>query len=72
MGGGTIANNGDLVLLLDHSRYEREEGNRSIARTFVLVPKNRYGDNSEIPIEWSYKTLTCREAQPDEERLWPK
>lgn len=71
MGGGTIANNGDLVLLLDHSRYERDAMDRSIARTWMLVPKNRHGETGEVAIAWDYKTLTCREGLPDEERFWP-
>lgn len=71
MGGGTIANNGDIVLLLDHSRYERDENNRKIARTFLLVPKNRHGDSGDLHICWDYRTLRCREAMPDEENEWP-
>lgn len=71
MGGATIAQNGDMVLLLDHSRYERDQFDHSIARTFLLVPKNRHGDTGEIPILWRYKDLTCREAMPDEVHLWP-
>jgi len=71
MGGGTIPNNSDLTLLLDHSRYEADEQNRGTARSYLLAAKNRHGSVGEIPIEWSYRTLQVREAFPDEEHLWP-
>ncbi len=71
MGGGTIANNADLVLLLDHSRYHRDEDQRHLARTWLLVAKNRHGPTGPIPILWDYRTLTCREGLDDELREWP-
>lgn len=45
MGGATIPQNGNLVLLLDHSRYERHAMHRHIARTFIIIDKNRSGDH---------------------------
>ena len=70
-GVGTTANNGDIVLLLDHSRFARDEADRVIARTWLLVAKNRHRAVGEIPIEWNYRTLQVREALQDEEHLWP-
>ena len=67
-GGHSIESHADLVVLLDHSRYLRE-GN--IAKTWLCVTKNRHGPCLDIPVEWNYKTLRQREAEPDEEDLWP-
>ena len=67
-GGHSIESHADVICLLDHSRYMRE-GNT--AKTWVCITKNRHGPCLEIPVEWNYKTLRCREANPDEEDLWP-
>jgi replicative DNA helicase len=72
-GGRRISQDSDLTILLDHSRYERDPMDRHIARTYLMVPKNRHGPSGhEIPIQWDYRYLTAREAMPDEERLWPR
>lgn len=68
-GGMILEASSDLCLLLDHSRYERD---MNTARTFLVTAKNRHGPTVEIPIEWDYRTLSVREADPDEENLWPK
>tara|TARA_Y100001960_G_C14366910_1_gene677175 strand:+ start:59 stop:280 length:222 start_codon:yes stop_codon:yes gene_type:complete len=68
-GGMILEASCDLILLLDHSRYERD-GNT--AKTWLIVAKNRHGPTVEIPIEWDYRTLSIREADPDEESSWPK
>jgi replicative DNA helicase len=71
-GGRRIAQDSDLTLLLDHSRYERDAMNRDIARTWMMLPKNRHGPSGmEIPIEWNYRHLVAREAMPDEITRWP-
>ena len=57
-----------IICLLDHSRYLRE-GNT--AKTRLCVTKNRHGPCLEIPVEWDYKTLRQREADPHEEESWP-
>ena len=67
-GGMILEASSDLVLLLDHSRYERDG---SIARTWLLVDKNRHGPVGEIPVLWDYKTLRMTEALPDEQDDWP-
>jgi replicative DNA helicase len=58
MGGSPIENDSDQVLLLDHSRYQRN-GDR--ADTCVILGKNRHGSQGEIPVEWDYLTLRVRE-----------
>jgi replicative DNA helicase len=69
-GGSPLENDSDLVLLLDHSRYERDPASRT-AKTWLLLDKNRHGAQLELPIEWDYKALRVREALPDEEEEWP-
>ena len=68
-GGMMLEASSDLVLLLDHSRYARDG---HIARTFLIVDKNRHGPVAEIPVLWDYRTLRMREAQPDETDEWPE
>lgn len=67
-GGHSIESHADVIVLLDHSRYRRE-GNT--AKTWCCITKNRHGPCLEIPVEWSYKSLRQREADPSEEHLWP-
>lgn len=69
-GGMILEASSDMVLLLDHSRYERDEHAR-LARTFLIVDKNRHGPVADIPILWDYKTLRMREGLPDEVNEWP-
>lgn len=70
-GGMVIEAAADQILLLDHSRYERDPMNRHLARSYAIIGKNRHGDRGEIPVLWSYSDLTCREGLPDEAHLWP-
>lgn len=69
-GGMILEASSDLVLLLDHSRYERETGSNS-AKTWMLVDKNRHGPVGEIPVLWDYRTLRMTEALQHEESSWP-
>ena len=71
-GGRRIAQDATQVLLLDHSRYERDAIRTHLARTWLLLAKNRHGPTGSIPIEWDYKTLTAREANHDETSIWPE
>lgn len=71
MGSSSLENDSDQVLLLDHSRYERDASEDNIARTWAILGKNRHGSSGEIPVEWDYRTLRIRQALPDEEHLWP-
>ena len=68
-GGMILEASSDVVLLLDHSRYERAD---SIARTWLLVDKNRHGPVGEVPVLWDYRNLTMTEGLPHEENDWPK
>jgi len=71
-GGRRISQDSDLTLLLDHSRYERDIARPYIARSFLMVPKNRNGPSGfEIPIEWDDRYLTARQGFPDEQYNWP-
>lgn len=70
-GGMIIEACADLGLLLDHSRYQKDENQTHIARTWLILDKNRHGPRAAIPICWDYKHLSCREGMPDEEREWP-
>ena len=67
-GGMMLEASSDLVILIDHSRYEKDG---PTARTWLLVDKNRHGPRVEIPIMWDYRTLTCREASATEASTWP-
>ncbi len=70
-GGMPIEANSDQVVLLDHSRYERDGLKPHLARTWLVIDKNRHGPRGAIPIEWNYETLSIREAHEDEEDQWP-
>ena len=70
-GGMALEANSDVVLLLDHSRYSRDQLRPNLARTWLIVGKNRHGAQVDIPILWDYTCLRVREAMPDEEHLWP-
>lgn len=67
-GGMILEASSDMVLLLDHSRYERDG---HIARTWLIIDKNRHGPVAEVPVLWDYRYLTMTQAMPDEEDQWP-
>ena len=69
-GGAIIEQSSDLVILLGHHAYERDEA-RAEARTWLLVEKNRHGPCGDIPIHYSYKTLIQRQGLADELSAWP-
>lgn len=63
MGGSPLENDADQVLLIDHSRMDKDvEGWRS----YALLEKNRHGPVAEIPIAFDTETLRMRERMPDE------
>ena len=66
-GGMVIEASADQIMLIDHSRFDREG---SISRTYLELT-NRHGAHGSIPVEWNYRTLRTREAEPDEEMRWP-
>lgn len=69
MGGSSLENDADQVLLLDHTTYVRQGPSR--AQGMALLAKNRHGPQVEIPIEWDYSCLQIRERdtvrEPGEE-----
>ena len=69
-GGAVIEQSSDLVILLGHHAYERDEA-RAEARSWLLVEKNRHGPCGDIPIHYSYKTLIQRQGLANELSAWP-
>lgn len=68
-GGMILEASADLVLLLDHSRMERID---HMARSYLLIAKNRHGPLGEIAIEWDYSNLRIRECiSAEEPHDWP-
>lgn len=67
----SLENDADVVALLDHANYEKDLIKPWIHRTWIRVGKNRHGSKGNVPIEWNWKTFRCRQADPDEEHLWP-
>lgn len=66
MGGSSLENDSDQVVLLDTSKKERatapEQGFYMTAR----VAKNRHGPSVEIPVHFDTSTLRMKERLPDE------
>lgn len=72
-GGMIVEASADQVLLLDHSRYAKDEDRPHIAMTYLIADLNRHGPSGAIAVEWNYRTLRIREANPmEEEEHWPK
>ena len=72
-GGRRISQDSDITILLDHSRYAADPFEKHLSRTYLLVAKNRHGPKGfDVPLEWDYRTLTAREARPDELHAWPE
>ena len=69
-GGAIIEQSSDVVLLLGHHAFERDEKS-GLARTWLLVEKNRHGTVGDVPILYNFKDLTQRQALPDELADWP-
>lgn len=71
IGSSSLENDADQVMMLDHSRYVKDLEDDRLARTWAILGKNRHGGTGPIPVLWDYRTLTIREAMPDEEHAWP-
>ena len=72
MGGTSLESNANQVILLDHSRIERDALHLHLMRTWLYLDKNREGPNRvNIPVEANFRTGIWREARPDEEARWP-
>lgn len=71
-GGMAVGSNASLVILCDHTLYERVDGQPHLARTWLNLSKNRMGPKGfTVPVMWDHAALQLREAHPDEEREWP-
>jgi len=73
-GGMVMEGDADQVVMIDHSKYEKDFNSAGIlrgARTWVILGKNRHGPGGEIPVYIDYRTLRVTEALPDEEHRWP-
>lgn len=67
---GFIEEASDQVMMIDHARFTKD-GNGRHARTWLLLGKNRYGPNREIPVLYDYAGMSVREGYDDELRAWP-
>lgn len=71
-GGMAVGSNASLVVLCDHTLYQRVEGMPHLAMTWLRLSKNRMGPKGVgVPVLWDHASLTLREAHPDEEDQWP-
>ena len=71
-GGMAVGSNASLVVLCDHTLYERVEGKPHQARTWLNLSKNRMGPKGvAVPVLWDHARLTLCEALPHEEGQWP-
>jgi len=70
-GGAIIEQSSDVVMLLAHHAFERDDANQC-SKTFIQVEKNRHGMVGDIPVFNSYRDLTQRQAMPDELDEWPE
>ena len=64
MGGSSLENDADQIVLVDHSKIEEvPEGGWT---TRLVLPKNRHGPDGDIPIHFSSNTLRMRQLLDDE------
>lgn len=61
MGSSSIENDSHQVVLIDHSRHER---NANLADTWLILDKNRHGPVLDIPVTWDYRNLTLNPRDP--------
>ena len=59
MGGSSLENDADQVVLLDHTTYETEPLGHATQE--ISIAKNRHGSSGRIPIRWDYNTLKVME-----------
>lgn len=72
LGGTSLESNTQVVIMLDHSRYERDEERPHLGRTWLMLDKNQQGPKGfEVAVEINHMNLSYREARPDEIHLWP-
>lgn len=72
-GGTSIESNANQVILIDHSKQDRDVQHKHLLRTWLYLDKNREGPaRLLIPVEADFKRGTWREAEPDEVGRWPE
>lgn len=72
-GGTAMESNAAVIIMLDHSRYQRDPVHHHIGRSYWILDKNQFGPKGfEVPVEVNHATLGFREALPHEEHEWPK
>ena len=64
MGGSSLENDADQVILLDHTTYKTQSSLEATQE--VLLAKNRHGSAGRIAVQWDYKTLTVSELTTNE------
>ena len=64
MGGSALENDGDQVMLLDHTSYKETGAHQAMIK--LLAAKNRHGSCGEIPLMWDYNTLRARQCDARE------
>jgi KaiC/GvpD/RAD55 family RecA-like ATPase len=60
MGGSSLENDSDQVVLLDHSQMDRDP-DANTATTRLLLAKNRHGGMAHIDVKWDYRSLRLKE-----------
>jgi replicative DNA helicase len=68
-GGGSLEQDADQVLLMDHSRKKpaiNAEGRNRGWIGWMILDKNRHGEEPEIPVRFHSETFRIRERLPDE------
>jgi len=63
MGGSSLENDADQVILLDHTKYKQTSKNSATQE--ILLSKNRHGSSGRLAVAWDYKTLTVSELQEE-------
>jgi len=63
MGGSPLENDSDQVMLINHTKFERNALANTATQEFILG-KNRHGPAGPIDCLWDYSTLRIREIAP--------
>lgn len=69
IGGSSLENDADQVLLLDHSRRREAFNREGKPRGWIgwaNLDKNRHGPDADVPIRFDSDTFRIRERMPDE------
>jgi replicative DNA helicase len=61
MGGSSLENDADQVVLLDHTTFKKTS--KTSATQEVLLAKNRHGSKGRIAVAWDFTTLRVTELQ---------